>query len=207
MNNRRFQYTVYLILSVFFLLFYFGISAGFGQIVPEPKWKCFLKYISIEGETNINNFQFYYSVPYSDSIPAIYGTPICRSDTDVVIYTIPVLAFKGENPMMLDDFHDLLNASEYPNIIVQIEKEVFRNIVMEKSPRLDLQLTLAGVTNRVSTHYLIRKRTSERILIEGNFSVRLEEYNLKPPRKFFGLVRVNDYLTIDYNIILFKVAQ
>jgi hypothetical protein len=170
----------------------------------DIEWRCFLKHISIMGNTNVNSFQFNYTVPFEDSIPPGYGTPICKSDTDLVIYKIPVEAFTGNNSMMLQDFRELLKYREYPVIQVEFDKEVFRNIVMGRMPDLSMNLTLAGVTNKVVSNYTIKKRTVDRIYIEGYFTILLTKFKLEPPEKLFGMIHVSDPLWVHYNITLFK---
>ncbi len=171
---------------------------------PKDKWRCLMKSISIRGESNVNQFLFHYTVPYSDSIPSKYGTPICKTDTDLVIYKIPVLAFEGENTLMLKDFQKLLKASQYPVIQVQINKEVFREIVMKGFPALNMELTLAGVSRKIESNYIIKNRNQNKIYIEGNFYTRFTDYNLDPPQKIFGMVQVRNFLYIQFEIILFK---
>ncbi len=190
----------------------FGLSlfvfpqTNFAQrtVQPDIEWRCFLKRVIITGRTNVNTLQFTYFIPFDDSIPPGYGTPICKADTDLVIYKIPVLKFEGENQMMLEDFRNLLKAEKYPIIQIQFKRIIFRQIVMGTSPGLFLQLTLAGTSNTIPADYMIKNRTSERILISGHANINLTDFGLTPPEKLFGMIQVRDLVTIEFDIILRK---
>jgi hypothetical protein len=172
--------------------------------MDKYRWKCFLKRVTIEGTTNVSHFQFTYLVPSRDSIPEKYGKPICREDIDIDIinYEIPVLAFDGENQAMLNDFRNLLKASIYPDIGVSFERRIFREIVMKKNPELELDLTIAGVSKLVTADYQIYSRTETRIVIKGKTNFYLTDFDITPPQRVFGLVQVNNKVSISFEIIL-----
>ncbi len=194
---------ILLITEIFFLFFIYP-EKSFSQDEPvdQAPWKCYLRQVVIEGRSNLKSFNFIYYMPYEDSIPARYGKPICEADTDLVIYKIPVAAFEGDNPLMLSDFRKLVKASEYPVIQVQFDREVFRKIVLKGKPTLNLDLTLAGITNQIPADYVISKRTEHRIILNGETHFYLTDFDLEPPERLFGLVQVENIVIIKFNILL-----
>jgi hypothetical protein len=102
--------------------------------------------------------------------------------------------------LMYRDFQELLKASEYPYIRVEISKEEINDILLnESSANLDVSITLASVTNVQPVFCEVSKPGKNTICITGKASISLFDYQIKPPVKFMGLVKVRDKVTIDFS--------
>ena len=188
---------------IIFLLCSLSVSA---QQVSDTRVNntCFLNYISIEGATNVNSFYFTYQNTSGNTFSLSQAA--CNNDTDtgIINFKIPVKDFDGSNPAMLGDFQTLLKASEFPKVIVGVQKKILRDIASRKgfSDDLDLFLTMAGVTRPIDAKYTTHYLPDGNILLSGLTHIKLTDFSLDPPKKMLGIVRVEDMVFIKFEIIL-----
>src|SRR5690554_962842 len=90
----------------------FNIVSGNDNIGIEGETTC-RSTITIHGSSNVNQFQFHNDNPIVTTASAenVYDNQV----------QIPVHTFEASNHRMLQDFHDMVNASEYPYINIEIE--------------------------------------------------------------------------------------
>ncbi|MCA1741174.1 MAG: hypothetical protein LC630_01625, partial [Bacteroidales bacterium] len=75
-----------------------------------------VNFLVISGESNINKFSFSYMTPVLTG-----GDDASKGAEDESIdFKIPVYQFKPGNPRMYDDFLSLLDAEEYPYIVIRL---------------------------------------------------------------------------------------
>jgi len=161
-----------------------------------------LSSIIIEGSTNLNSFYFTYNKDKEKSIPLPETFKLISYDSDIIRFNIPVKAFKGSIPDMEDDFQTLLKSSIYPNISVGVEKNYVSKITYNKSDHhLNLYLTLAGKTKTIIATYSTQLISENKIIINGVTQVDLSDFDMTPPVKFFGILRVKNLVTIKFDII------
>ncbi|MFO7977404.1 MAG: YceI family protein [Bacteroidales bacterium] len=183
------KYSLYL--AAAFLLHFNDEAAG--RELPEIDNEC-ESHISIHGSSNVNQFQLINHNPRivkrSDQ-----GQEEERSQR----IEIPVNEFQGDNKRMREDFLELVNASEYPLIIMTIEPRNLEECLKARGlSDFKTEITMAGVTQ----HYIVPcgVDTCERsgYVLRGSLEVELTDFGIDPPRKFFGLVKVNNEVLIDY---------
>jgi polyisoprenoid-binding protein YceI len=195
---------VRLSLYIICILFSYSVSAQqvSDALIPNT---CFLNYISIEGETNVNSFYFTYQNNTSGNTYSLSQTA-CNNDTDtgIINFKIPVNAFNGSNPAMFTDFQTLLKASEFPKVIVGVQKKILRKIATGSgySDKLNLFLTMAGVTRPIEAKYTTRYLPDGNILLSGVTHIKLTDFSLDPPKKMLGIIRVEDSVFIKFELVL-----
>lgn len=191
-----------LVMVLKFLKYSFYLAAAFllqyqyqamGQELPETKNDCESQ-ISIYGSSNVNQFQLINHNP-----------EIVRSsdrDDDEIRgqrVEISVHQFTAANKRIREDFFEMVKASEYPYIIMTIEP---RNLAecMKKQGLSDFktQITMAGVTQSFVVPCAIDTCESSGYVLNGSLEVKLTDFGIDPPEKFFGLVKVNNEVLIDY---------
>lgn len=164
-----------------------------------------VSYINIFGKTNVNSFKFYFNSTYespskendSSSIAAIQNSRL----------NIPVRKLHTDNRYMYADFLTLLKEPQYPEISIAIDESSVN--IEDLDARIMssvVYITIAGVTR----HYRIQCRSNESaegILLEGNVEIKLTDFNLQPPTKMFGLVKVKDEININFGILLGEPAE
>lgn len=167
---------------------------------------CRLENISIEGKTNVNNFEFIYDSSnakrlnfedHHDKNP-VFGS--------VVNFELPVKAFESSNKKMNRDFYQMLNASHYPDITVKIKTSKLRQMSNGKHlPYIDLELTLAGKTKTVKSRCVYYENfTGNKTIMKGVTKIKLHDFSLTPPKKMLGLVQVSETIFINFEKALNK---
>jgi hypothetical protein len=156
-----------------------------------------LYYLKIKGSTNINKFDFSYSNHQSEA-QRIFE-PVLRDDK-IVELRIPVCYLETDNKLMQKDFYDLLEADKHPYIKIQIEEQKVLRALESSTQRLEFRVTLAGVTKYL-TFDLTSIRTGENTwFLESKKSVMLKQFDLQPPKKLGGLVRVDQKVIVNFGM-------
>lgn len=185
----------------FILFLLIGFSALFTLKGQEPV-SFHLKSLNIQGSTNVSRFTFSFDSSITHQLRLNKDNP-SASRKEEVLFKIPVKAFHSGNKRMRKDFQELLKASQYPLIKVAIEKDKLLDILQGiYLTDLELTISLAGETQAVQSQYDIRQESSDKILLEGLTSLRLKQFDLKPPQKMMGLVQVKNSILINFDIVL-----
>lgn len=187
-----------------------GISLMAGNI-PERRYGINLKpnsYLLINGTTNIGGFicQFNMSI-LTDSLELN-----ARQDSNGCLnfekfsLILPVQGFDCGNSQMNSDFQKLLEFHENPDIlwrILCIDMNSLTAINTKKLQNLQLQsqITIAGV-NRDYWLTIQVKKINQQLYFAGQLPINIRDFNLEPPRKFFGLVEVKPEIVIDFSMEL-----
>lgn len=155
-------------------------------------------YVLIEGSTNINNFTFFQY--FDDKAKEQF---IFVEKSEKLIVQIPANKFEASNPMMHDDFLELIKADLYPKINILIyynpkeltypyNKEILSKIIVK----------LAGTENNYTIQAKLFVCKDQNIRINGSVKLNLMDFHLKPPVKFLGMVKVNKEVLVNFGIIL-----
>lgn len=157
-------------------------------------------FIRIEGSTNVNHFHFEQIFKKKDEIieeESQLG--------EIIKLKIPVREFTPSNPMMLDDFLKLIKASDYPFINITI---TFENIKLPAGPESTvipkIKVGLAGSSQTYEIPGRIHDCRKESIHLNGKVSINLRDFDLEPPTKFMGMVKVNSEVFINFGLTLNK---
>lgn len=195
--------------KILLIIIFFISSDGFAQNYlaagPFNYNSCFLQYIRIEGETNVNHFDLTFDNSRSDIISVSDKNRIDKSTKSLVEFKIPVKGFKGSNYLMENDFQDLLDASDYPLIVVGIEKKIFNHILLESvNSTIDFNLTIAGITNHISGEYMTYCK-DDAIVLHGSAEIKLTDFSIDPPQKMFGMLQVKNLIIIKFDILISNI--
>lgn len=153
-----------------------------------------VNYIVINGESNVNRFSFSYTT-LSSGFGNAFLYPSLPHGNEIII---PVREFEPSNPLMYNDFLTNLNEQEYPTITIK-----FSNLGQNKglNPSYAVMITIAGVTREYNVECVIQN-CGNQYMLRGSKAVRLTDFNLSPPEKLSGLVKVKDEFKVSFSIIL-----
>ncbi len=108
-----------------------------------------------------------------------------------------------KNKMLNRDLRKTLKAEEYPTLTINF-------INLERMPLLNtnsdivcgtVQIELAGKRKNFSLRYVLTK-TKEGLLLEGGRTFTFSDFDLKPPHKIGGLVKVKDKFDVNFALHL-----
>jgi hypothetical protein len=157
-----------------------------------------VNYIVITGESNVNRFSFSYTTLSSDFGNAFLYPSLPHGNE----INIPVRDFEPSNPLMYKDFLANMHEHDYPTITIKFS-DLGQNIGM--IPVLNavytVMITIAGVTREYNVECAIQN-CGNHYLLRGSKAVRLTDFNLAPPEKLSGLVKVKDEFKVSFGIIL-----
>lgn len=122
-----------------------------------------------------------------------------------VIVKVAVGAFDCGNRIMTKDLKETLKVEEYPHIRFElIDARVGTPIdtTAEWRPVKVLgALTVAG-TKRVTTLSALGRALDEsRFRIRGCHSIRMTDFEIEPPTKAFGLIKVKDQIEVQFDLL------
>jgi hypothetical protein len=182
--------------TVFFLAT--GISySGYSQsYYTVSGMKNCTNYIYIGVESNINQFSFLYSSLYLDH-DWNYGM---KQDTGYVEISVPVKDFEASNPLMYNDFLKLLKAKEYPSLQIDISSRQLQSAWIDNDIAIPkVRITLAGISRTYEIGCAFNN-CSNNLYISGATTLRLSDFDIVPPSKLNGLVKVRDEIRVNFGL-------
>lgn len=166
--------------SICFVLFGLGaFSEDSGQSIVILK-----QTFTIEGETSVGDFTCSYELDQRNTVN-VNSNPDGNSS---VQYTIPSDAFGCHNFLLTRDFKKTIKAKEHKDIKI----EIFGITRIQNHYMCNLRIKLAG-KEKVYMETPLRTRSKS---IQGSLVVQFSEFDLKPPKKLGGLVKVKEDIKI-----------
>ncbi|GET26330.1 YceI family protein [Prolixibacter sp. NT017] len=185
------------------ILFVFPLLFGGWVKSADFKGICQLAKVRIDGSTNVNQFHFYYDQPQEEDFALSSASTGSEADASSLVFYVPVDQIDASNPAMLSDFKDLLKASKYPKIKITLRKDELASLfAAQRVANIPLAITIAGITNDYDTPIEVVNNEENRVVVKGRTRIRLTDYNISPPRRFLGMIRVKDEVFINFEIKL-----
>ncbi|PHO16574.1 YceI family protein [Malaciobacter halophilus] len=113
------------------------------------------------------------------------------------IILLNTLSLHSNNQERDFSMYEVLNSSKFPRIffkIISIKK-------LKKSYELKGFLTLNGIEKQLTTSAQI-KQENEKLVLDGNFFIKLTSFNIQPPSLLF--LKVRDKIDISYHLNYIK---
>ena len=161
--------------------------------------------LTINGSTNLVSFKIFQK-----------GDKLTRSKLLVVTtqnqnkiavsqnqLSVVVKNFDSNNAMALKDFLKLLNSDNYPTLQVQLN-------YLDVQPMSEKEKTYAGqalvnITITGKTRYysipITFKSNCDVYTVSGNKKLSIRDFGLTPETKMMGLIKVSEWIDIDFHII------
>lgn len=192
------------LLSVFTI----SLFSGFAQAQNTRQSAVVLEaaQLTIHGKTNINSFscQMEKSQLNDTLANSINSINIERVFEGLEI-SFKVDDFECNLPLMTNDFRHLLNEEEFPFIKMKIKKVYLNDSDndLERPPATALVIIqIAGETGIEEITESRIEQTSQEFILSGTHPVRMTDFKITPPTKFFGTVNTKDLLEIFFSIVL-----
>jgi polyisoprenoid-binding protein YceI len=151
----------------------------------------------IEGSSNVNKFQ---------CRAGRYQTQVAppTSDTSAQVEVdVAVEGFDCGKRRMNRDLYSTLLSNRHPYIsfeYLSTESMEFDESSGKYMLRVRGNLTVAGHTNKIEFPLEATFVNDNRILATGQTTLKMTSYNVEPPSALLGLVRVNDELTVHFEL-------
>lgn len=159
--------------------------------------------ISILGSTNVNSFEL-------KNTMAHITINACKHDNDTIALRtkkywlqIPVRNFKTDNPQIYKDFLSLTKSSQHPTIRVGIVLSHLHSILSQpKSITFPVEITIAGVTKTYTVSCMVSSCSDGCLSVSGSQKMKLTDFNMTPPAKMLGLVKVNNEIIVNFGFVI-----
>jgi polyisoprenoid-binding protein YceI len=156
--------------------------------------------LMIHGKTNVSSFTCFIS---------------CYNSTDTLNYeldkktknlvfdknkmVIPVFNFNCGNTMITKDFRKTVNVDKYPYLNIAF-------VSLDRKGEDDLasgnmEITLAGVTKTATIHFNLKPK-GDFLQLTGRYPVSFSDFNLEAPERMMGLVKVQEDLLVEFNLLI-----
>ena len=154
--------------------------------------------VSVHGSTNVNNFTFKYTEEISIDKPVrVRNNEGALRITGGVI-DLKVNAFDSGNGIMNKDFRKMLLAEENP--FIQVELAMLRPNWLPNDVWLEGKAEIIVTINQIDKRFTVDCKVENpgSLLIYGTQTILLTDFGLTPPSRMMGMVKVNDYVNLDF---------
>ncbi|THU39553.1 hypothetical protein FAM09_13700 [Niastella caeni] len=161
--------------------------------------------LSIEGRSNINSFRCdikEYLLP--DTIYLFKDEQAMKPFTIKGALSINIKQFDCHQKYITNDFRKTLKANEQPKLKINLLNIGYNN-GNAKNIKGWVSIELAGTIKKKEIDYQVQTRESDMLELNGSRKFSFSEFGLKPQQKLAGLIKVEDELTIRFQLILLPI--
>jgi hypothetical protein len=187
------------ILLVLLLVPFYALLAGYGKewVVTEKSQ------LTISGSSNVNEFQCM-SLSYAGG-NSLYETWDVVNKRPVIsgLLSLKATAFDCQNKIMTQDMQKTIKADKYPHVKVHfLSLERIQSKGNQQKARGVVEICMAGVSRQYEINATFQELGKSRAVLAGNLAFNLTDFNIEPPTKMMGAIKVKDCFTIDFNLEL-----
>lgn len=165
------------------------------RIFIDPKSE-----VTVYGSTNVNRFTF----KYTESITIDKAVRVKMSDGVLKLHggfiDLKVRSFDSGNGIMNSDFRKMMKDEINPFIQVELVS-VIPNWLADGNWE-EGKVEIVVEMNRISKKYTINCKIDSpgSLLIFGREKIKLTDFELEPPVRMMGMVKVNEYVDFDLSL-------
>lgn len=159
----------------------------------------------IDGKTNLNSFKC--AIPHyigKDTLVLHEGGKNVRPVFVKGSVALDASSFDCGMAMMTSDFRKTINSKNYPAIVIDF-------ISFERAPRYGnkeekfkgiVKISLGGTTKLFEMDCTIEAMPTGLIHLKGGRDFTFSDFNLQPPKRMMGLVKVEEALNVGFHLVL-----
>jgi hypothetical protein len=159
--------------------------------------------LEVAGKTNVNSFTCNISQYNEKDTIAFFG----ESNRTIKLngdLTMDILSFDCHSSMVNKDMQKTLKADEFPKLKIRFLTLQNMPLMQQKSEQVKgwLEVELAGVIKKIEMIYTISKVGNNFIQMSGSRNFTFSDFNLSPPQKFAGLIKIRDEFNVNFQLLL-----
>ena len=135
----------------------------------------------------------------TDAVAAVLAGEKAVSTVEV---SVPAERLDCRNGTMNEHMRKALKAKEFPTIVFRAATYDLARSADSVTVTLNGKLTLGGVEKPVTIKALARPGANGTLLVSGTREVRMTEFGLKPPTLMLGTMKVDDRVTVGFDVVL-----
>lgn len=189
--------------NIYLPAFIWMLLIGAGNVLHAQEYQIFIhpsSDVAVYGSTNVNNFKFQYTENITLDKPVrvkrVEGTLRLTGG----IIDLKVRAFDSGNGMMNKDFRKMLQEEDNP--FIQVELAALLPQWLPNAAWREGKAEINVTINQVTKKYVVRCKVEnpESLLIYGKQKISLSEYGLTPPVRMMGMVKVSEWVDLDFSL-------
>ncbi|MEL0454659.1 YceI family protein [Flavobacteriaceae bacterium SZ-1-7] len=164
------------------------------EVNIEPESSLFVK-----GTTNVNTFKCIYNVTkFKNPIPVNYHLENGKMVFNKTVLVLNNNCFDCGGKAINNDFQDILKSHQYPQINLVL-KEI-KSLEESTNVEVFVDIEIAGVKRP----YVIPVNLNEQdnMFINGHVDICLTDFHITAPKKFFGLISVDNEIEIEFKLVV-----
>ncbi len=166
--------------------------------------------INISGKSNIRPFSCKSSTIYKqDTLIIRYMKKDNIYNLENASIEIDLNGFDCGNSFLDKDFGKLLQKDKYPTLKIYLN-QITLNETMEPEKILpgvaDFVIGIAGVNKCYITKFY-SSIINGIWLVEGELELSISDFNLTPPKKLLGLVKISEEILIEFRYLIYKSSS
>jgi hypothetical protein len=173
----------------------------YSYTIQEQSW------ISIAGSSNVNSFECFSNSNFTKGIIYVNttenGNAIAFSEAQMAL---EIESFDCKNPILNKDMYKALGAHKNPNILIELLDAEFMHSEVQNphSGDINVSATITINGNCQTMNFPIQwvRISGTDIRFVGSQNINMTDFDIKPPSPAFGLVKVNDLITINFHLIV-----
>ncbi len=167
-------------------------------VLPDSK-------LTIDGQTNVNTFRCAISrYAGNDTLVLHEGGVLRRPIFKQGAVSLAAAGFDCGLALMTNDFNKTIKANQHPNIVINFKSfervvrpgkkvEVFKALV---------EISLGGTSRTFEMDCSIEAKSTGIFNLKGERHFTFSDFSLEPPKKMMGLIRIEEQLVVNFNLVL-----
>ena len=135
----------------------------------------------------------------SDAVAAILAGEKAVSNVEI---TVPAEKLDCRNGTMNEHMRKALKAKEFPTIVFRASSYDLARSTDSVGVSLTGSLTLGGVQKPIAVKATAKRGAEGTLVVSGAREVRMTEFGLKPPTLMLGTLKVDDKVTVGFDVVL-----
>lgn len=163
--------------------------------------------LTIDGRSNVNTFQCgIKEFLRTDTLVYMSYEGIQKPASLKGTVTIDIKRFDCGHKFITTDLRKTLKADENPNLVIRfVSMDKIQAKAINQNTKGMVEIQLAGVTRQYEVNYVIQNNDTRHLQLTGNRTILFSDFNLKPPTRLAGLIKVAEEITVQFQLLLKEV--
>jgi hypothetical protein len=120
--------------------------------------------------------------------------------------SIDINRFDCHKPYITADFRHTLKSKENPCLKIRlVSLDDLNPNAMEQRVNGVTEIILAGVDKRIEVDFTAHNLGGNRLELTGQKDLHFSDFNLEPPRKLAGLIRINEDIRVNFRLVFSRI--
>ena len=159
--------------------------------------------LNINGKSNVNTFNCGITEFLHTDTLVYINDGMNKPAALKGMVTIDINRFDCKHKYITSDLRRTLKADENPALKIRFLS--IDKLLPDASNQLvkgNVEIELAGVTKQYEINYQLQKLNAAHLQLIGNKVILFKDFNLKPPTRLAGLIKVAEEITVNFQLYL-----